>query len=280
MLDVAGRDRFVRAAKGAFYVRAHAVLDPGERATLKDVEPAAPAPSSNGPGRRARRPGTEDAAPTRVGRGRARARGLRVGGDGFPFRDREGASTVPLNSLAAIDSRSGRWSRRPRSGSTRRRSPRGAAASGSPIPPTAPSRGSIRSLRCSRARCRSASTRATSWSDRAPSYVASGPTGQLVEIDPKTNEAPRPQSAGKPCDGVRESIALGQGSLWLACDLTPSAARISLASRRAIPIAPAGTALESHYSAVAFGAGTAWIADSLAERAHRRGCVDEPRRAR
>jgi YVTN family beta-propeller protein len=180
---------------------------------------------------------------------------------GFPFRDRESASTVPLNSVAAIDPSSGKV----------------VAKTAVGIDPQAVATGSgsvwianTTDRTVSRLEPASASVQSTIPVGVYPSdivvapasvYVASGPTGQLVEIDPETNEAPRPQSAGAACGGVRESIALGAASLWLACDLTPSAVRMPLAARRVIPLTPASATLESHYSAIAFGAAIAWIAD-------------------
>jgi YVTN family beta-propeller protein len=99
-------------------------------------------------------------------------------------------------------------------------------------------------------------------------YAASGPLGQLVEIDSDSGKAREPVSAGSDCGGVQESIALGSGSLWLACDQDPDAVRIPLAGRRVIPFAQqaglltATTAeLTPHFSAIASGAGTTWLVD-------------------
>jgi YVTN family beta-propeller protein len=104
-------------------------------------------------------------------------------------------------------------------------------------------------------------------------FVASGPRGRLVEIDPEANRASQPQSTGGGCDGFEESMAVGAGSLWLACDRTPDAVRIRLAPRTVIPFAyraglltSASRAIVPHFSAVAFGDGVLWIADRAQSR--------------
>jgi hypothetical protein len=66
-------------------------------------------------------------------------------------------------------------------------------------------------------------------------YVASGPLGQLVTIDTAKNDASNPQTVGQACGTVVQSIALGAGSLWLACAHTPSAVRIPLGGGQPVP---------------------------------------------
>ncbi len=180
---------------------------------------------------------------------------------GFPFRDRESASTVPLNSVAAIDPGSGKVVAKTAVGIDPQ-----AVAVGHGIVWVA----NTTDRTVSRIDPGSVSLVGTVPIGVYPSdiavgpqavHVATGPTGQVVDIDPKRSDASLPQAAGSACGGVREGIALGAGSLWLACDLKPSAVRIPLGGRTALPVAPANEALESHYSAIAFGRGIAWIAD-------------------
>jgi YVTN family beta-propeller protein len=104
-------------------------------------------------------------------------------------------------------------------------------------------------------------------------YVATGPTGELVEIDPEATTASAPSPAGDDCGGVQQSIALGSGSLWLACDLKASAVRIPLAGRRVVPIVDRAGLLTStspdlapHFTGIASGGGVTWIVDRGRDR--------------
>jgi YVTN family beta-propeller protein len=104
-------------------------------------------------------------------------------------------------------------------------------------------------------------------------WVASGPLGRLVKIDPAANRASRTGPGGAKCGGLEASLAIGAGSLWIACDLAPSATRVNPGSRAVVPFAyraglltgPSGSAVP-HFSAIAFGERLVWIADRAQDR--------------
>jgi YVTN family beta-propeller protein len=105
-------------------------------------------------------------------------------------------------------------------------------------------------------------------------WVASGPLGRLVRIDATSNKPSRPRSSGIDCGGLGASLAIGPpNTLWIACDVEPGAVRVDLRSARVVPFAyRAGLLTGSsgsdvpHFSALAYGNGTLWIADRAQDR--------------
>jgi YVTN family beta-propeller protein len=192
---------------------------------------------------------------------------------GFPFRPGNEAGEVPLNSVVAID---------PGSGDVVTTTPVGVDPQAVAVGDDGVWVGNTTDRTVSRLDPEDGTLLATVAVGVYPSdlvagpravYVATGPTGQLVQIDPSANTAGAPTDAGADCGGVQESIALGAGSLWLACDLKASAARIPLAGRRVVPIADraglltsSSPDLEPHFTSVATGNGRTWITDRGRDR--------------
>jgi YVTN family beta-propeller protein len=250
-----------------------------ERRTLgplevSDGDAQAPAPSRNGHGppplstssrRLRRRLGIAGAVLVLAGFVAAAT------GVGVPFGPQDGSGMAPLNTLVAIDARSGEAL--------------GKTPVGIDPQAVAVGDGSVWVANTTDRTVARVDPATVSLEDTVPIgvypsdlvvgpravYVASGPLGQLVEIDPEASKAKEPVSAGSDCGGVEESIALAAGSLWLACDRTPAVVRIALPGGRAVPISQrtADTLNQppaSHFSSIAWRAGETWIAD----RAHAR----------
>jgi YVTN family beta-propeller protein len=192
---------------------------------------------------------------------------------GFPFRSGNEAGEVPLNSVVAID---------PGSGDVVTTTPVGVDPQSVAVGDDGVWVGNTTDRTVSRLDSDDGRLRATVAIGVYPSdlvagsravYVATGPTGQLVQIDPGANTAAAPTAAGDDCGGVQETIALGAGSLWLACDLKASAVRIPLAGRRIVPIVDRAGLLTStspdlapHFTGIASGGRVTWIADRGRDR--------------
>ena len=192
---------------------------------------------------------------------------------GLPFGDRGGPSTVPLNSVAAIDPSSGKVVVKTAVGIDPQAVTVGAGSvwvantTDRTVSRVAPDSGQVEQ------------TVAVGVypSDLvvAPNAVdvVSAPLGQLVQVDPARTDASQPRGLGHACGGVDASIAVGSGSLWIACDRDPGAFRVSLDGRRVVPFAQRAGLLEAptaelapHFTAIAYGDGVTWIADRGQDR--------------
>jgi YVTN family beta-propeller protein len=258
-------------------------LEPGpelqelERAILvQDPELAAPAP----------RPSLNGHGPPRLSESSRRLRrrlgiagavlilaGFVAAATGFPFSSDVEVGTVPLNSVAAIDPGSGSVVAKTAVGID----PRAVAVGDGSVWIANTTDRTVSRIDPGTGALQRTVAIGVYPSDLVVSpravHVASGPTGQLVDIDSATNKASAPTAAGHECGGVEESIALGSGSLWLACDHTPDAVRIPLAGGTIIPFAYRAGLLTStsadlvpHFPAIASGGGVTWLVDRTQSR--------------